>query len=107
MRLIIDACQVLKIKSRVYLRGADTGMAEQFLHGAQIPARLQHMTGKRVSQHVGVDGGGDTGQKTTLPEPESRVLGRQPTALAVHKNRNGRRLTAHCPSGSNDQPVTL
>lgn len=36
MRLIINLCQMLKIKVRVNLRGRDIGMTQQFLHRTQI-----------------------------------------------------------------------
>ena len=37
---------------RVNLRGGNVGMAEQLLHGAQVGAVLQQVTGKSVPQHV-------------------------------------------------------
>ncbi len=38
---------------RVNLRGGKRGVAEQFLHGAQISAGVQHVGGKGVAQLVG------------------------------------------------------
>ena len=55
MRRIIGFGQVLEIKPRVNLRGADVGVAEQLLHGTQIAAGLQYVAGKRVAQHVRVN----------------------------------------------------
>ncbi len=43
---------MLKIQACIDLRGADAAVAQQLLHGPQIAARLQHMAGKRVAQHV-------------------------------------------------------
>jgi hypothetical protein len=34
------------------LGGGDIGVAEQFLHRAQILGRLQHMAGEAVAQHM-------------------------------------------------------
>ena len=33
-------------------RGADVGVAQQFLHGADVVTRLQQMGGKRMAQRV-------------------------------------------------------
>jgi ABC-type nitrate/sulfonate/bicarbonate transport system substrate-binding protein len=38
--------QMLEVQPRVDLRGGDVGMAQQFLHGAQVAAGLQHVAGK-------------------------------------------------------------
>jgi hypothetical protein len=47
--LVIHQRQVLEVERRVDLGGSDTGMAQHFLHGAQVARRLQHMRGKRVA----------------------------------------------------------
>ena len=52
MRRVIGFCQVLEIKSRVNLRGADVGVAQQFLHGAQVLRRFQQVRCERVPEHV-------------------------------------------------------
>ena len=54
MRFVIDAGEMLKIKMGVNLGRADVGMAEQFLHAAEVTAGLQHMAGKGMAQHVGM-----------------------------------------------------
>ena len=58
---IIGLGQVLKIKPRVHLCGGDVGMAQQFLHGPQVPAGLQQVAGKTVPQHVRMHRGGQPG----------------------------------------------
>ena len=51
--------------------GADIGMAQQFLHGADVVTRQQQMGGKRVPQSVGRGGFGNIGQ---LQGPLERPL---------------------------------
>jgi hypothetical protein len=41
VRLVVNLREVLKIEMRVDLGGADVGVAEEFLHGAQVAARFQ------------------------------------------------------------------
>ena len=52
---VVDLGQVLKIQAGVDLRGADAGVAQELLHGAQVATGLQHMAGKGVAQHVRMD----------------------------------------------------
>jgi hypothetical protein len=52
--LVIDLGQVLKIQVGVDLGGADIGMAEEFLDGAQVAGGFQQMAGEGVAQQVGV-----------------------------------------------------
>ena len=52
MRGVVDLGQVLEIQVRVDLRGGDVGMAEQFLHAAQVAGGFQHVAGERVPQQV-------------------------------------------------------
>jgi len=49
MRLVIHLGKMLKIQMRINLRGADVGMAEQFLHGAQVTAGFQQVTSEGVA----------------------------------------------------------
>tara|TARA_Y100000588_G_C13566282_1_gene632606 strand:+ start:325 stop:555 length:231 start_codon:yes stop_codon:yes gene_type:complete len=46
---------MLEIDVGVYLGGTDIDMSEQFLDRAKITTRLQHVTSKRMSQHMGMD----------------------------------------------------
>src|SRR5882672_3584761 len=46
MRTFVDAGEVLEIKVGVDLRGADAGVTQQLLHGAQVAARLEQVRGK-------------------------------------------------------------
>ena len=41
MRLVVNPGQMLEIQVGIDLRGADVGMPEQFLHGAQIATGLE------------------------------------------------------------------
>jgi len=45
MGLVVDLGQVLEVQMRVDLRGADVGVAQQFLHGAQVSGGLQQVAG--------------------------------------------------------------
>ena len=49
------AFQALVEHMGVDLRRGDVGVAEQFLHDAQIGAVLQQMAGEGVAQHVRAD----------------------------------------------------
>jgi hypothetical protein len=46
MSALVDGYQVLKIKMCIDLRRTDIGMPQQLLHGTQITAGFQKMTGK-------------------------------------------------------------
>ena len=59
MSLIVNLCEVLEIKVRIHLRRRDAGVAEHFLNGAQVAARLQHVGSERMSEHVRVDVAGE------------------------------------------------
>ena len=52
MGFVVDMRKVLKIKMGIHLSAANAGMAKQFLHRAQIAARLQQVAGEAVTQHV-------------------------------------------------------
>ena len=43
----------------INLSGGDAGVAEHFLHGAQIAGRLQHVGGERVAQQMRMHVAGD------------------------------------------------
>src|SRR5271167_3811728 len=51
---VVDAGQMLKVEVRIYLRAADVGMAQQFLHAAQITARFEQVSRKRMTEHMRV-----------------------------------------------------
>ena len=52
MRSVVDAGEVLEIKVGVDLGRADVGVAQQFLHGAQVLRRFQQVRRERVPEHV-------------------------------------------------------
>ena len=52
MRRIVGLGEILKIQMGVDLRGTDAGVAQHFLHCAQIAGRLQHVAGKGMAQGV-------------------------------------------------------
>ena len=46
MRLVIYASEMLEIQMRVNLRGAQIGVTQQLLHGAQVAGRFENMRGE-------------------------------------------------------------
>ncbi|MNQ62145.1 hypothetical protein D3C85_764790 [compost metagenome] len=81
---------MLEVQVGIDLRGLDVGMAEQFLHRAQVLGGLQQMAGEGVPQHVRVqmlaqftNSGlvhpqldGSRGEATALLADEDRLLAR-------------------------------
>ena len=49
---VVDLREVLEIQMCVDLRRRDVRMPEQFLHGAQITGRFEHVRRERMAQHV-------------------------------------------------------
>ena len=54
MKLVMDTFEAVGIDMRVDLGGADIGVAEKFLHHAQIRATGKQVRGERVAQFVRV-----------------------------------------------------
>src|SRR6185503_10147863 len=52
MGCVVDLDEMLEIKVNIDLRGRHVRVPEQFLHTAQILARLQQMTRERMAEHV-------------------------------------------------------
>src|SRR5690606_7827077 len=52
MRGVVDSGQVLEVQVGVDLGSGDVGVAEQFLHPAQVAGGLKHVAGETVPQHV-------------------------------------------------------
>src|SRR3546814_5077194 len=52
MRGVVDLGQVLVVEVGVDLGGGDVGVAEQFLHAAQVARGLEHVAGEGVPQQV-------------------------------------------------------
>src|SRR5690606_40125476 len=52
MRGVVHACEVLEVQVSIDLRGGDVRVAEQFLHAAQILARLEQVRSERMPEHV-------------------------------------------------------
>ena len=52
MGRVVGLGQMLEIQPGIDLGRADIGVAEQFLHAAQVAARLQHMACKGMAQHM-------------------------------------------------------
>ena len=77
MRRVVGLGQMLEIKPGIDLGRGDVGVAQQLLHRAQVAARLQQVTGKRVTQHVWVCGRGQAGLLTTAAQALPDRLGGQ------------------------------
>lgn len=86
VRLIVDLGEVLKIKVRVDLRRRDTRVAQQFLHGAQVAARLEQMRCERVAQHVRVNA--QTRSLALRPSIETLLHGSRRNARAALRDEN-------------------
>ena len=71
---------------RVHLRGADAGMAEQFLDDAQIRAVFQQMRGETVPQHVGRDVAFDARKFHPVLDPQPHCHRGKRLAAPVQKN---------------------
>jgi sulfate adenylyltransferase large subunit len=98
MRGVVDLRQVLKIQMRIDLRRGDAGVAEHFLHRAQVAGGLQHMAGKRVAQHVRMDMDADALALRPLREAAFDLARRQPGAVAAEEQRRllaAQQLRAH------------
>ena len=75
MGFVVDMRKVLKVKMGIHLSAANAGMAEQFLHRAQIAARLQQVAGEAVTQHVRMHVNAKSGLPGTLREPAANAGG--------------------------------
>src|SRR5690606_20675893 len=54
MGCVVDPGQVLEVQVGVDLGGGDVGVAEQFLHAAQVAGGFEQVAGEAVAQHVRV-----------------------------------------------------
>src|SRR5690554_2748582 len=50
---VVDAREVAEVQVCVDLGGGDVGVAEQFLHAAQVAGGFKHVAGERMPQQVG------------------------------------------------------
>src|SRR5690242_3580078 len=55
VRRVVDLGQVLEIEVGVNLRRRNACVPQHFLYCAQIAARLQHVRGERMPQHMRMD----------------------------------------------------
>ena len=55
MKLLVDRLEAVAIDVGVVLRRADVGVAEQFLHRAQVGAAGEQVRGEAVPQRVRAD----------------------------------------------------
>ena len=85
MGLVIDLGQVAEIQVGIDLRGAEIGMAQQLLHGAQIAGTFQHMGGKAVAQLVRVNMGRELLAQPPLFKTHLDGARRQPPLLLAQK----------------------
>src|SRR5262245_29545112 len=65
----------------VDLRGTDIGVPEKFLHAAQVPARLEQVSGKGMTKQVRM--GLDPDPGTTRPVIDPELHGARADALSV------------------------
>ena len=87
MRFAVHVNQLGRIDMGVALRGAQLGVSQQLLDGAQVGSALQQMRGKRVAQRVRADAhpGAALGHVATK-QPVDAAIG-QPRAAVVDEQR--------------------
>ena len=71
MGIAVDRHQVCPVDFGIALGGAQRGVAQQFLNGAQIPAAGQEMGGEAVAQRMGRR---RLGKAQERPEPSHLAL---------------------------------
>ena len=89
MRLVVNRHQSLDSDVRVALGRRQRGMAQKLLDSAKVGARSEHVRGKRVTQGVRRDVGGDRSLKHAAIENPPRAPIGQACAAEVQKQRVG------------------
>ena len=69
VRRVVHLRQMLEIQMRIDLRGGDVGVAEQFLHGAQVAGGFQHVAGEGMAQQVRMHVLGEAVRKREFSQP--------------------------------------
>ena len=88
MRRVVGLRQMLEIEVRVDLRRGDARVAQHLLHRAQVAARLQHVRGEGVAQHVRVHLRGQAQLERPVLEPRlHRARAQAPAVLADEERR--------------------
>lgn len=102
MRSVIDAGEVLEVEVGVDLRAAYAGVPEEFLHCAQIAARLQKMARKTVTKHVRMH----MHAESERARPRTQPAGDSAAAQAMAGARNEQRGLARAgDAGTLRQPA--
>ena len=84
---LVNARQMLKVQVSIDLSGADVGVAEQFLHAAQIAARLQQMSGERMAEHMRMHMHAEPHAAAPGGDAQLHGANRQRPAALPHKKR--------------------
>ena len=61
MELLVNRAQVFPIHVGIDLGGAEVGVSQHLLHGTEVGAAFEEMSGKAVPEGVGRDPAGDAG----------------------------------------------
>ena len=85
MCLIVYLGQMLEIKVRVDLRRGDVGVAQEFLHAAQIMARFKQMRREGVAKQVRVDVGVDALSASPVTDAGLHGTGAQAAAPIAYE----------------------
>ena len=85
MRLVVNLGETLKIEMGVHLGGAQIGMAEQFLHCAQITAGFQQVGGKGMAQGMWMQAAVKSLFEGPAPETLLHIAGADACASAVNE----------------------
>src|SRR5262245_57709480 len=90
---------------RIHLRRTDIGVAEKFLHAAQVPARLEQVSRKRVTEQVWMRLHAQAGTSRPIVDAQLNCPSTDAPAVAGHKERSfihsrqGSTLLEPCPDG--------
>ena len=103
MGLVVDLGEVLEVEVGIDLRGADVGVAEQFLYSSQVTAGLQQMAGEGMPEQMRMEVPGCSGAQR--PAVQSLLHRPPPEALAAAADEQ-RRLVRSRQFGAGPEPVT-
>src|SRR5688500_20159577 len=98
MRFVVDAGQVGKIKVRVHLRSTDVRMSQEFLHAAQVAARLEQVRCEGMAQEVRMHGHVEVAARRPAADAALDRARAEPAAALTDEEAPGPSLTRALPS---------
>ena len=85
MRRIVDVGQMLEIQMGIDLCGGDVGVAQQFLHAAQVAAGFQQVAGEGMAQQMGMQAAIDALLDVLVAKPLLHGGGMQRSAALAYE----------------------